>query len=100
MRDRDVSRVEEGIYKGEPVRIARATRVLADPAVSGQAYVIVAQTNEARSALTREFDAARDDPCPRHEPSGFRRRHARHSLCACSRWNGWAPPCAVATRMI
>lgn len=53
--DRDVSSVEEGIYKGEPVRIARATRVLADPAVSGQAYVIVAQTNEARSALTREL---------------------------------------------
>ena len=53
--DNDVSSVEEGIYKGEPVRIARATRVLADPAVSGQAYVIVAQTNEARSALTREL---------------------------------------------
>ena len=51
----NVSSVEEGIYKGEPVRIARATRVLADPAVSGQAYVIVAQTNEARSALTREL---------------------------------------------
>ena len=50
-----VSNVVEGFYKGEPVRIASATRVLADPAVSGQAHVIVAQTNEARSALTREL---------------------------------------------
>ncbi len=52
---RNVLSVEEGVYKGEPVRIARATRVLADPAVSGHAYVIVAQTNEARLALTREL---------------------------------------------
>lgn len=51
----DVMRVEEGTYKGEDVRITRATRVLADPAVTGRAYVIVAQTNEARSALTREL---------------------------------------------
>ncbi|MEP7455850.1 sensor histidine kinase [Phyllobacterium sp. SB3] len=51
----DAMRVEEGTYKGEAVRITRATRVLADPAVTGRAYVIVAQTNEARSALTREL---------------------------------------------
>jgi two-component system sensor histidine kinase TctE len=51
----DVSNAEEGFYKGEPVRIASAKRELADPAVSGEAYVIVAQTNEARSALTREL---------------------------------------------
>jgi two-component system, OmpR family, sensor histidine kinase TctE len=51
----DLMRVEEGTYKGEAVRITRATRVLADPAVSGRAYVIVAQTNEARAALTREL---------------------------------------------
>lgn len=53
--DRDVMDVEEGVYRGESVRIARATRVLADPAATGHAYVIVAQTNEARSALAREL---------------------------------------------
>ncbi|MGH6858679.1 MAG: sensor histidine kinase [Phyllobacterium sp.] len=52
---RNAPGVEAGEYRGEPVRIARAIRVLADPAVTGHAYVIVAQTNEARSALTREL---------------------------------------------
>lgn len=52
---RDAVSISEGIYKGEAVRIARATRVLADPSVTGHAYVVVAQTNEARSALTREL---------------------------------------------
>ncbi|QND51952.1 sensor histidine kinase [Phyllobacterium sp. 628] len=53
--NRDALSITEGVYKGEEVRIARATRVLADPSVAGHAYVIVAQTNEARSALTREL---------------------------------------------
>lgn len=51
----DVLGVQEGVYKGTRVRITSAARVLADPAVTGRAYVIVAQTSEARSALTREL---------------------------------------------
>jgi two-component system, OmpR family, sensor histidine kinase TctE len=51
----DVPNVQAGVYRGEPVRIARAVRPLADPAVNGRAYVIVAQTNEARSSLAWEL---------------------------------------------
>ncbi|MGV8935767.1 MAG: sensor histidine kinase [Allorhizobium sp.] len=43
------------VYRGVPVRVAVTGRPLSDPAVSGWAYVIIAQTTEARSALASEI---------------------------------------------
>ena len=42
-------------YRETPVRLVVVSRVLSDPPLSGWAYVIVAQTTEARSALTHEI---------------------------------------------
>lgn len=59
--DLDVSAVRRepvlssGLYKGEAVRIAVVGRALSDPAASGWAHVILAQTVEARRGLTHEL---------------------------------------------
>ncbi|NKN38948.1 sensor histidine kinase [Agrobacterium sp. a22-2] len=42
-------------YRGVPVRVAATGRALSDPALSGWAYVIIAQTTEARQALASEL---------------------------------------------
>lgn len=47
--------VQNGSYSGDPVRIVVAARAFSDPALSGWAHVIVAQTMEARRALTTEL---------------------------------------------
>ncbi|MDK4705943.1 sensor histidine kinase [Rhizobium sp. CNPSo 4062] len=47
--------LSSGLYKGEAVRIAVVGRALSDPAASGWAHVILAQTVEARRALTHEL---------------------------------------------
>ncbi len=47
--------LSSGLYKGEAVRIAVVGRALSDPAASGWAHVILAQTVEARRGLTHEL---------------------------------------------
>ncbi|NTF44543.1 sensor histidine kinase [Rhizobium rhizogenes] len=47
--------LSSGVYKGEAVRIAVVGRALSDPAASGWAHVILAQTVEARRGLTHEL---------------------------------------------
>lgn len=42
-------------YRGAPVRLVVVSRVLSDPALSGWAYVLVAQTTAARNELTQEI---------------------------------------------
>ena len=43
------------VYRDTPVRLVVVSRVLSDPPLSGWAYVLVAQTTEARNALTQEI---------------------------------------------
>lgn len=43
------------VYRGVPVRVAVTGRSLSDQSVSGWAYVVIAQTTEARSALAYEL---------------------------------------------
>lgn len=47
--------VQNGSYSGDAVRIVIAARAFSDPALSGWAHVIVAQTTEARRALAAEL---------------------------------------------
>lgn len=42
-------------YRGVPVRVAAVSRVLSDPSLSGWAYVVIAQTTEARRTLAGEL---------------------------------------------
>jgi two-component system sensor histidine kinase TctE len=44
-----------GYFAGDPVRIAIVARAFSDPALSGWAHVVVAQTTEARRALAAEL---------------------------------------------
>ncbi|MGQ5720597.1 sensor histidine kinase [Pseudochrobactrum asaccharolyticum] len=43
------------VYRDVPVRLVVVSRVLSEPPLSGWAYVMVAQTTEARSVLTQEI---------------------------------------------
>jgi len=47
--------VHDGVYKGEPVRVAVIARAFSDPLVQGRIEIVVAQTTEARAALAREL---------------------------------------------
>ncbi|WP_019400099.1 sensor histidine kinase [Chelatococcus sp. GW1] len=47
--------LSNGTFMGVPVRLVRAARAFADPAVQGRVDVVVAQTIEARTALAREL---------------------------------------------
>ncbi|QIG50935.1 sensor histidine kinase [Nordella sp. HKS 07] len=47
--------LRNGSYAGDPVRIVVIARAFSDPALSGWAHVIVAQTTEAREALAAEL---------------------------------------------
>jgi len=42
-------------YRGEPLRVVVAGRAISDPAMSGWAHVVVAQTTQARQALASEL---------------------------------------------
>ncbi|MHB0952439.1 MAG: sensor histidine kinase [Allorhizobium sp.] len=42
-------------YRGEPLRVVVAGRAISDPAMSGWAHVVVAQTTQARQALSSEL---------------------------------------------
>ncbi len=48
-------RLESGFYKGVAVRLAIVPRFLVDPAMSGVAHVLVAQTTDARGSLAGEL---------------------------------------------
>ncbi|TPI35180.1 sensor histidine kinase [Mesorhizobium sp. B3-2-1] len=43
------------VYRGVPVRVAVTGRALSDPAVSGWAHIIIAQTTEARAELASQL---------------------------------------------
>jgi two-component system sensor histidine kinase TctE len=47
--------LSDGTYQGSPVRIAAIGRYLSTPSVTGWAYVVLAQTREARFALARDL---------------------------------------------
>ncbi len=47
--------IEDGLYQGQPVRIATIARQIDDARLGGWATIIVAQTVEARAALTRDL---------------------------------------------
>jgi two-component system sensor histidine kinase TctE len=46
---------EDGVYAGEPVRIATISKRIDDPAINGWAEITVAQTVHARTALARSL---------------------------------------------
>ncbi|CAN7722920.1 sensor histidine kinase [Neorhizobium sp. LjRoot104] len=47
----------DGFYHGAKVRIAITGRAISDPSLTGWAYVIIAQTTEARQALASDLTA-------------------------------------------
>ena len=47
--------IDDGEYRGFPVRIAAVGRYIADPAASGWAVVTLGQTREARRSLARDL---------------------------------------------
>jgi two-component system sensor histidine kinase TctE len=47
--------LQSAVYNGLPVRVVRVSRRFDDPQLRGEVIVIVAQTVEARTALTREL---------------------------------------------
>jgi two-component system sensor histidine kinase TctE len=42
-------------YRDQPVRLVQTSRAISDPAIGGWAHVLIAQTTEARQALTTEL---------------------------------------------
>ncbi len=47
--------IEDGLYQEQPVRIATVAKQIEDPAVGGWVTIVLAQTTEARRALTRDL---------------------------------------------
>lgn len=46
---------ETSRYRDQPVRLVQTSRAISDPSVGGWAHVLIAQTTEARQALTTEL---------------------------------------------
>ncbi|KQW29532.1 histidine kinase [Rhizobium sp. Root274] len=46
---------ETSRYRDQPVRLVQTSRAISDPSIGGWAHVLIAQTTEARQALTTEL---------------------------------------------